>query len=171
MGSKTATLNACVTGRITNSTMPHQAWGLFFSLITSRVSDPKNRGTDYKWVYSAYPDEEIQDLTTETQIKSEYPLIIVYDPETTSNPVTINQSAREANNEQLIEVYSDRTDTLTTIWQSIRHQILKPSALNTFEECGIFNVTLEDTGYSSMQHAGVKIHVKELRFAYDYEEA
>ena len=167
MGTKTITLDSCVSFPITEATAPHQIWRLFYSIVNSRVSDPKSRGT--KWVHANFPDEVIQDLTEEEQIKSEFPLIVVADPDASSGePIVVDEKTEDDLNEITIEVHSDRSDTMTQIWQSIDNQIRKGAGKDLLEDCGLFNINLVGTDYDSAQRAGVKTHIKTLTYEFSY---
>lgn len=167
MVTKTITLDSCVSFPITEATAPHQIWRLFYSIVSSRVTDPKSRGT--KWVHANYPDQLIENLSEEEEIKSMFPIVVIEDPNATSGePIVMDEKSEVDINEINIEIHSDRSDTMTEVWQSIDNQIRKITGKDLFQDCGLFNIKLTDTDTDSEQQSGVKIHVKTLTYEYSF---
>lgn len=168
MGTKTTTVDANISFLVSDQKRFDQLWRLFYSIVNSRVTDPKARGT--RFVYKSYPDQVIKDTSTVEQLIPEYPIIVVNDPDLSDEPITADTKTTEYINEQVIDIYSERTDTMSNLAQTIDYQLTKSDAINMFEEAGVFRVRLTDTDYDHEQHSGVKVHVKSLTYSYDFPE-
>lgn len=168
MGTKTATVDANISFLVSDQKRFDQLWRLFYSIVNSRVADPESRNA--KWVYKSFPDKVIRNTSNAQELILEYPLIVVNDPDLSDEPITADTKTTEYVNEQVIDIYSARTDTMSSLAQSIDYQVTKSDAMDMFEEAGLFRVRLTDTDYDHEQHSGVKIHVKTLTYGYEFPE-
>jgi hypothetical protein len=129
-------------------------------MIRYNAVDPKARGI--KWVWSAYPDEEIKYTGSTETIKGQYPIIVIDPVLPSSESITVDQNMRNYVIPFTITVYSERSDNLDSIHDNIDDIVYNRFA--TLTKAWITNVKLTSSDYNYFMRGGVKVHYKTLNY-------
>lgn len=164
--TKTASVNCRITLQITDSTKYSQLWRAFFSVLNSGLTDVKGRTK--KYIFSSHPDEKITDTTDDEEIKSEYPIIVVGNVTSVNDVIILDNNKREYSFSIPISIYADRSDYLDQIMSSIE-SVLSSSTTNDFlSELNAYNLKQTSMRYSSVQRGGVKVHIMDADYDFQY---
>ena len=139
---------------IPNASVHTQAWNKVYSVIGT-VSDP---GGKSKFIYSAFPDEQVED-------KNSYPLIVIspvsikYDPVTFINvkkgPLSVD-----------IDIYSTSASQLDTLSDSITNAMEDGDA--GFTASGITGIRITGVSFNEASRNALRIHNKTISYDFDY---
>lgn len=161
MVTKQKMAQGAVTTNIDTNKISSSFWNVLWRTINDNVSDPKHRSI--KWVWSAYPDEELENANEAETIKEQYPLIVIEPVLPSHEPIVLDQNMRGYTIPFSINVFSDRSDHLDAIHDNV-DKILYDNTSALFKT-GITNITLVSSSYDYFMRSGVKVHHKTL----DYE--
>jgi len=164
MVTKTTDGNARLFAHISHRNIYTQVWTIFFKIIKDSVVDPKSRSQ--VWVYGSKP-KWILEATEETELKDNYPLVIIPNVEINSQEnFTMDYSAKEYVPQIAVEIFSERNDYLDDVTESIHQIILDNETFLT--SIGINNIKIaNDNVDPNTTRDGLKIFHRILSFNFE----
>ena len=144
------------------TTLFSSSFSVIYNLINNNVTDPiastKNTSPSTKWVFSAYPDADIEAK------KIKYPIIIIDPIDIVWENFTFskNMAGMLIN----ITIYSNTASQLDTIFDSIN--AVMNGQRPYLKAQGITEVKLDSSSTDFVMHSGTRVHFRNSTFSGKY---
>ena len=160
MVTKQKMAQAAITTNIDTNKISSSFWNVLWRIINDNITDPKRR--NIKWLWSAYPDEVLENANAAETIKEQYPIVVIEPVLPAHEPITVDQNMRNYTVSFTITVFADRSDHLDSINDEIDKIIY--DNMSALFKTGITYPTLVNSDYDYFMRSGVKVHYKTLNY-------
>lgn len=134
-------------------------WKNFYDRVKSEVLSVSITGghtITIKNYVSSFPDQLIDS-------RDNYPIIVVYDPEFSTEPLTNTKVTASATIE--IEVYTNQSESASKFISQIINSI--ETFRKDLSSVGIRNIDVSDTSQDSATRGKIKLHSRTATFSFD----
>ena len=130
------------------------AWNAIYGKLSS-ISDP---GGKSKWIYSAFPESEIDK-------KQAYPLIVISPIEVSADRVTFN-GVKSGPLRVIIDIYSTKASELDSLSDQVTETLINNE--KNLVVSGVYGLRLVSSAYSNYSRNALRIHNKSLNYEFTY---
>lgn len=148
---------------VAKSTIVENVWKNFYDRLKAQVKTTIITGSvtvDVQNYVSSFPDQLID-------VKSNYPILVVNDPEIPTSPLTVGKTRVDGTIE--IEIYTTQAESASKFMSQIFNSI--ETYKGDLAEVKIKDIEVIDTTQDSVTRGKIKLHNRSVVFGFTYTYA